>query len=358
MNIAIFGLSISSSWGNGHATIWRGLCKGLCGRGHRVTFFEKDVPYYAQSRDYAGIEGVELVLYQTWDTIARKAENALSQADVAIVTSYCPDAIAASEMIVNREDILKCFYDLDAPVTLTRLENGENVEYIPQRGLRDFDLVLSWTGGETINKLKSELGAQEVWPLYGCVDPDIHRPVEPKIVYNCDLSYLGTYSPDRQDKVNELLVKTARYAKDMRFIIGGSQYPNDFPWQDNIWYLSHVEPPQHPAFYCSSNFTLNITRRAMAEMGFCPQGRLFEAGACGTAIISDYWEGLEQFYEPGEEIIICRTCEEVLDALSMTDSNRKRIAEAARQRTLECHTATRRAQELENIFDVYLLGVK
>jgi spore maturation protein CgeB len=351
MKLVIFGLSISSSWGNGHATLWRGLCRALARRSHRVVFFERDVAYYARHRDQTEIAGCELILYPTWADALRVAEPHLRDADAAMVTSYCPDGIEATELILGSRVPLKTFYDLDAPVTLDHLRRGDSVSYIGPGGLAGFDVVLSYTGGAALSGLKRLLGARRVEPLYGSVDPAVHYPVDASERYRCDLSYLGTYADDRQAGVDTLLIEPARRMPDMKFLIGGSMYPDSFPWTRNIHFFPHVPPGEHPAFYCSSRLTLNVTRRAMAEMGYCPSGRLFEAAACGTPIISDEWEGLDNFFEPGLEIIIARTTEHVLDAMAMGPDNLARIARKAREHVLESHTADHRAAELEAIFE-------
>src|SRR3954468_14896805 len=298
MKIVVFGLTISSAWGNGHATLWRGLCRALAARGHEVTFFERDVPYYAAHRDAVNPLGCDLRLYAEWDAIVPDATRAVGDADVAMVTSYCPDAHDASNIVLDCTSAVRVFYDLDTGVTLARLKAGESVPYVPARGLRDFDLVLSYTGGRALDELKHRLGARRVAPLYGSVDPDAHRQVDASEIPRADLSYLGTYASDRQQRLEELFVEPARRRPGRRFVIGGSQYPSDFPWTANIYYVWHTPPPAHPAFYCSSAVTLNVTRGAMAEMGYCPSGRLFEAAACGTPILSDTWEGIENFFEP------------------------------------------------------------
>jgi len=246
---------------------------------------------------------------------------------------------------------LSVFYDLDTPITLERLHAGKDVQYIGPRGLRDFDLVLSYTGGTELELLKTELGAQRVAPLYGSVDPEVHSPVAPVSMFQCDLSYLGTYAEDRQKTLKELFVEPARRVPNRKFLIGGAQYPQEFPWAENIFFASHVAPPDHPAFYSSSQFTLNVTRAAMAQMGYCPSGRLFEAAACGTPILSDWWEGLDDFFKPGSEMIVARNSEDVIDALALLPAERKKISRAARERTLEEHTADRRAMELEGILE-------
>ena len=347
MKLIVFGLSVSSSWGNGHATLWRGLIRALSARGHRVVFFERDVPYYAAHRDLNSLDGGELVLYRGWDDALGAARRHLGDADAAMVTSYCPDARAATGLMLDSAVPLRTFYDLDTPVTLRNLEAGRGVDYIGPRGLRDFDVVLSYTGGKALEELQRRLGARRVAPLYGSVDPSLHRPVSPRPDYAADLGYLGTYSEDRQPALDALFLEPARRLPGRRMVLGGSLYPECFPWCENIRFIPHVPPPDHSAFYCSSKLTLSVTRGPMAEMGYCPSGRLFEASACGVPIITDEWEGLEQFFEPGSEILVARRTEDVTAALEMSEGERERMARAARERTLACHTAARRAVELE-----------
>ncbi|CAG1064974.1 hypothetical protein BAC1_00547 [uncultured bacterium] len=347
MKLAVFGLTMSSSWGNGHATIWRGLCRGLAKRGHRVVFFERDVPYYASHRDMLSPEGAELVLYGSWEDIKRRAERELSGADAAIVTSYCPDALEACSLVLSSKAGVKCFYDLDTPVTLKSVENGDAPSYVPPYGLGGFDLVLSYTGGRALDGLRSFFGAKNVEALYGSVDLEAHGPVEASDAYNADLSYLGTYAKDRQEALESLFIKPSEIFPQKKFVIGGALYPDDFPWRENIYFLRHVPPPEHPSFYCSSSFTLNVTRGAMKEMGWCPSGRLFEAAACGVPVISDWWEGLDEFFEPGSEIVIARDTDDVVDALGMDSSQRKKIGKLARERALGAHSSEARAGELD-----------
>lgn len=349
MKLVIFGLTISSSWGNGHATIWRGLCRGLAGRGHRVVFYERDVPYYASHRDLTEMPWGKLRLYKDWREVVPEAEEELSGADVGVVTSYCPDGVPASELVIGSSAAVKVFYDLDTPVTLTTLAKGRPVSYLSRRGLKDFDLVLSFTGGRALEELASKLGARRVAPLYGCVDPEAHKPVPPDPRYRSDLSYLGTYAEDRQDALSALFVEPSRVLEGRRFILGGSLYPEDFPWTENIQYLRHVPPPDHPAFYSSSKFTLNVTRGVMARMGYCPSGRLFEAAACGVPILSDSWDGLDLFFAPGREIVLAQSTEDVLEALELPEAERERIGRAARERVLSEHTADCRVRQLEEV---------
>jgi spore maturation protein CgeB len=352
MKLVIFGLTLSSSWGNGHATLWRGLIRALAQRGHDVTFFERDVPYYAAHRDLIAIPGARLILYSDWPSALAQARSHVADADSVFITSYCPDALAAAQLLLDSAArALRVFYDLDTPVTLARLRSGETVDYIPQEGLADFDLALSYTGGAALNELQSRLGARNVAVLYGHVDPDVHHPTAPELQLTADLSYLGTYAHDRQAMLESLFIEPARRHPTMRFLMGGSGHPQDFPWQPNIWFVQHVPPPRHAAFFSSSRLTLNVTRRDMAEMGFCPSGRIFEAAACGTPVVSDYWEGLDQFYTPGEEILIAKSATDVSAALERSHAELARISRAARERTLEEHSSGRRAEDLLAILD-------
>jgi spore maturation protein CgeB len=346
MKIVVFGLTISSSWGNGHATLWRGLCKALARRNCSVTFFERDVPYYAAARDFEDIPGGDLVLYQEWNDIEAQARAAVADADAAIITSYCPDSTTVAERVVLPGRALKVFYDLDTPVTLAALARGESIAYIGSRQLGDFDLVFSYTGGIALTELVNQLGARRVVPLFGHVDPEVHRPVEARPHYRSDLCYLATYSADRQARLEQLLLHPARECPQRRFLIGGAQYPENFPWSKNIYFLRHLPAAEHPGFFCSSRLTLNVTRAAMSQMGWCPSGRLFEATACGVPVLSDCWEGLDAFFKPGSEILLARFSTEAIDAIQATDAELARIAQAGRERTLAQHTSDNRAEEM------------
>jgi spore maturation protein CgeB len=250
----------------------------------------------------------------------------------------------------SRADI-KVFYDLDSGVTLSKLEAGEPVSYLPERGLGDFDLVLTYTGGRVLDELRARLGARRVVPLYGSVDPDMHRQIDAKNLPRADLSYLGTYASDRQQRLEELFIEPARRRPARRFVLGGSQYPPNFPWTPNMFYMRHMPPPYHSAFYCSSIMTLNVTRGAMAQSGWCPSGRMFEAAACGTPILSDTWEGLDHFFEPGREILVATNTEDALAAIDLLAEALSSVATAARERTLAEHTAACRASELERAIE-------
>jgi spore maturation protein CgeB len=351
MKLVVFGLAISSSWGNGHATLWRGLARALTDRGHLVVFFERDLPYYASHRDLWTLAGGRLHLYPSWSAVEETAVEELSDADAGMVTSFCPDALSAERTLNDSRCERRVFYDLDTPITLDRLERGESVPYIGPNGLAAYDLVLSYTGGRSLQQLQERLGAVRTAPLYGSVDPRAHQPVDPVDLFRADLSYLGTYADDRQNGVERLFLEPARQCPARRFVLGGSQYPDHFPWSPNIFYMRHVAPEYHPAFYSSSRLTLNVTRRAMADTGFCPSGRLFEAAACGAPILSDLWEGLDAFFTPGAEILVAHDTADAVAALDCDDRELRAMARAARERTLTEHTADRRARELEQLLE-------
>ena len=351
MNIVVFGLSISSAWGNGHATLLRGLFRALHLRGHQIDFFERDTPYYSSHRDATSFEFANLHLYSDWSQNLAEARRALANADAGVITSYCPDGIAACDVVLNARLKRTVFYDMDTPVTLGRLEKGEVVPYIPNEGLAGFDLVLSYTGGESLQQLRERLNARCVCPLYGWVDSDMYYRVKPADQFAADLSYLGTYSSDRQTALEELLIVPAQRLPHSKFVIGGAMYPNPQNWPGNIRYFEHVSPEEHRAFYSSSPLTLNVTRGSMAAMGYCPSGRLFEAAACGTAVLSDWWAGLDTFFQPGEEILLATSTIDAISALGSDRALLTQIGNRAKERALSCHSAEIRAQRFIDLIE-------
>jgi spore maturation protein CgeB len=346
MKIVIFGLSISCSWGNGHATLWRALCTELIRAGHDIVFFERDLPFYRPHRDLDQLEGGRLLLYSDWRSALAAARCQLAEADAGIITSYCPDALLATDLLLDSVVPVRVFYDLDSPVTLARLAANEPVDYVGPEGYAGFDLVLSYAGGSALEAISRRLGARRVEPLYGSVDPSRHGPGQFNEKLSADLSYLGTYSKDRQDRLDAFLLEPARRLPHLRFLIGGAQYPQDFPWRPNVFFMGHVAQKQHPDFFTSSRLTLNITRAAMAAFGWCPSGRLFEAAACGVPILSDWWPGLDDFFTPGEEILVAHTPDDACAAIATSQAELARIADAARARVLAEHTAAHRARQL------------
>jgi spore maturation protein CgeB len=351
MKIVIFGLTVSSSWGNGHATLWRGLINALASLGHDVTFFERNTEFYAENRDLCSLKDARLALYDRFADALPEARRELKAADVAITTSYCPDAVEAARLMHECGRPLTVFYDLDTPVTLALARQGEAVPWLGGSGLAAFDLVLSYTGGRALDELRA-LGARRVVPIYGHADPQAHVRAREDPRFKADLSWLGTWAADRQGTLEKLFAAPARARPQCKFLLGGSLYPQNFPWTANIWFVRHVPPDLHPAFYSSSRLTLNVTRDTMAQMGWCPSGRLFEAAACRAPVVSDWFDGLDEFFEPGREILIARDTEEALNALDMPDRELERIAAAAHERFRKDHTSARRAQELLAAFEV------
>jgi spore maturation protein CgeB len=350
MKLVIFGLTISSSWGNGHATLWRALVSALARRKHTITFVERYRSYYASARDnWVPPPGVRIKCYSSLDEILSEAPLELNSADLALFTSYCADGPAIAQLILDSRAAFKGFYDLDTPVTLHNTRRDAPVPYLPLGGLSEFDVALSYTGGRALNEFATRFGARQVVPLYGSVDPSAHFPVAPVEQFRGELSYLGTFAEDRQDSVNRLFLKTASRIPDQKFQLAGAQYPSSIPWRPNVIYNPHIPPPLHPAFFCSSRATINITRGVMAQYGYCPSGRMFEAAACGAPILSDNWEGLEAFFEPGREVLLVSDTDDVVRVLEMSDAELTLVAQAARERTLAEHTADQRAMQLESI---------
>ena len=345
MKITIFGLTLSSSWGNGHATPYRAILRALHRQGTHVVFYERDAPYYAAHRDFNACDYCELRLYSSWEEIQPQALSDARESDIVINASYCPEGARISDEVLEIDGPLHVFYDLDTPVTLSALASA-SADYLRLDQIPRFDLYLSFTGGRVLETLESEYHAQLARPLYGCVDPDMYMRVEPREEFRCALSYLGTYAPDRQQKLDELFLEPTRRCNDLHFVLAGSLYPWQWVWPENVRRFEHVAPAEHAALYSSSRATLNITRKEMSESGYCPSGRFFEAAACGTPIVTDWWEGLNTFFHPGNELLVVNSADEVLSALSRHDSDLHGIAARARQRTLAEHTGERRAAQL------------
>ncbi|MBV9561423.1 MAG: glycosyltransferase [Bradyrhizobium sp.] len=347
LDIVIIGLAVTSSWGNGHATTYRALIEALARRGHRVTFLERDVPWYREHRDLTRPAGWDVKLYQGLQDVPRRFGPLVRGADLVIVGSYVPDGIAIAEWVTSHAEGIKAFYDIDTPVTLAGLDRG--LAYISTAMIPRFDLYLSFTGGPIPGLIEDAYGSPMARPLYCSADPDLHRP-RPAAPH-WSLGYLGTFSEDRQPQLETLLVTPALQLAAERFVVAGSKYPVDLVWPANVERISHVAPHEHPDFYARQRFALNVTRADMRSLGFSPSVRLFEAAACGTPIISDHWPGIETILTPSVEILLAATPGEVIDILSnMPEEKRLSIAEQARRRILRDHTADHRAEQLEGYY--------
>jgi spore maturation protein CgeB len=346
LRILILGLSITSSWGNGHATTYRGLTKALSRRGHTVTFLERDVPWYAAHRDERLAEWGDVHLYTDVADLRKRFHHQVAGADAVIVGSYVAEGPAILGWVLDIARGVVAFYDIDTPVTVARLQRGDE-EYVSAAHLPHLDLYLSFTGGPLLEHLCRTFGVRRAVPLYCAVDPDIHRP-EP-CTPKWDLGYLGTYSSDRQPKVETLLNLPARRLPHRRFVIAGPQYPAGIAWPANVERIEHLSPDRHRHFYCSQRFTLNVTRADMVAAGWSPSVRLFEAAACGVPIISDAWPGLATLFVPGTEILIADGSDRVAAIVAgMSEDERCALAAAARRRVLASHSAACRAQQLED----------
>jgi spore maturation protein CgeB len=347
VKIVICGLSITSSWGNGHATTFRALARALRARGHDIVFFERDFEWYASNRDMPEPPFCRVHIYEEWDDVVHLLRRQLNEADVAMVGSFFPDGIKAIDEMLDSNAAVKTFYDIDTPITLSKLRAGD-AEYVRREQIPGVDVYFSFTGGPVLRELETRLGTSRAVPLYCSFDPDKYRSLEADYRYACDLSYMGTYAPDRQPKVEELFCKPAQALKDKEFVIAGSQYPTSLAWPKNVRRIIHLEPEFHPFFYSSSLFTLNLTRDEMVQAGYSPSVRLFEAAGCGSTIISDEWSGLETFFEPNEEILLARSASDVVDCLTgLTESEAQKIGRCAQARVLAEHSAERRAIEFE-----------
>ena len=340
MRLVVLGLSLSSSWGNGHATTYRALLAAFAARGHEVLFLERDVPWYAGHRDLPDPDFCRLAYYDSLADLERW-RGEVAQADAVIVGSYVPAGVEVGAFAQATARGPVCFYDIDTPVTLAKLARGD-FEYLSPALIPGYDIYFSFTGGPTLERLERDYGSPRARALYCTVDEARYRPLE--VEQQWDLSYLGTYSPDRQPTLEALLLEPARRCPDRRFVVAGPQYPGAIDWPANVERIEHLPPAEHAAFYAASRYTLNVTRADMIAAGWSPSVRLFEAGACGTPIISDRWRGIEDVFVPGEEIVLADGPADVLAALERPAGG---MGEAAHAKVLAHHTAARRAAQLE-----------
>jgi spore maturation protein CgeB len=345
LRITIIGLTITSSWGNGHATTYRGLVRELSRRGHDVLFLEHDKPWYASNRDLPRPLGGRTELYPSIDALKDRFERDVADSDLVIVGSYVPQGASVGEWVTSTANGITAFYDIDTPVTLAKLRRGD-YEYLHPDLIPLYDLYLSFTGGPTLRRIERDYGSPRALPLYCSVGPSLYYPQPDPQEWT--LGYLGTYSADRQPPLESLMLDAARRLPLADFVVAGPQYPSSIDWPANVRRIEHLPPAEHRAFYNRQRFTLNITRADMIAAGYSPSVRLFEAAACGTPIISDAWDGLEEFFLPGEEILISRSAADTIHYLTdVTDAERSAIAARARAKVLSSHTAAHRAAELD-----------
>jgi spore maturation protein CgeB len=345
LRIVMFGLSVTSSWGNGHATSYRSLLRALTLRGHDVLFLERDAPCYGGHRDLPHPPFGRTRMYASVREAKELYRREVREADVVMVGSCVPEGTEIGRWVISNARGLRAFYDLDTPATMAKLERGDE-SYISRELVARYDMYLSFTGGPMLDYVERKYGTPMARPLYASVDPTAYHPEPTEIEW--DLGYMGTYTPDRQPMLNKLLIQPARLKKTARFVVAGPQYPDDVDWPANIQRIEYLPPAQHRRFYNSQRFTLNLTRADMVRAGYSPSVRLFEAAACGTPIISDSWEGLSSFFEPDSEILMAQNSRDVLRYLrDISESERIAIGNRARARVMSAHTAAHRAAELE-----------
>jgi spore maturation protein CgeB len=352
MRLVVLGLSLSSSWGNGHATTFRALLKAFAARGHDILFLERDVPWYASHRDVSDPDYCRLRHYPDL-TGLHAWRSEIADADAVIVGSYVPDGVAVGRFAQTHARGVTAFYDIDTPVTLAKLERGD-FEYLSPEIIPGYDLYLSFTGGPTLRRIERQYGAPAARALYCSVDPAAYPPLD--VPKRWDLSYLGTYSPDRQPTLERLLIEPARRMPDRRFVVAGPQYPAEIDWPANVERIEHLPPTEHPAFYSASLFTLNVTRADMIAAGWSPSVRLFEAAASAVPIVSDRWDGIESLFSPGREIVLADGTQDVVGLLEGRDPARAAaIGRAARERILQGHRSEDRAAELEALLEAAMV---
>jgi spore maturation protein CgeB len=355
MRIAWFASSLVSAYWNGACTYYRGIVRALHELGHEITFYEPDALDRQRHRDIPDPDYARVVVYDVPDAQAVRGVVAAAsrEADVVVKCSgvgVYDDVLEQAVLDARRPDAMAIFWDVDAPATLTRLEHD------PSDSLRalvpEYDLVLTYGGGDPVVARYEALGARGCAPIYNAVDPDTHHPVSAQERFCADLSALVNRLPDREARVEEFFFSAVQALPERSFILAGAG------WEDrvgaaNLRYLGHVPPGDHNAFNCSPLAVLNVTRDSMVHNGYSPATRVFEAAGAGVCMISDAWEGLDHFLEPGEEVIVCSNGAEVIDALQSLDPERAHaIGARARERVLTEHTYSHRAREVEEVLQV------
>jgi spore maturation protein CgeB len=353
MNIAFFGSSLVSAYWNGAATYYRGIIRALHERGHRVTFYEPDVYDRQAHRDIDDPDWARVVVYPgAGDSGVMAALEEAQGADVIVKASGVgafDDLLEAEVARMKGPGKTVIFWDVDAPATLDRVQANEDDPFaalIPR-----YDLVLTYGGGPPVVAAYKSLGARDCVPIYNALDPSTHHPVEACPAFEADLAFLGNRLPDREERVDEFFLGPASEMPDQTFLLGGSGW-TDKPLPDNINYVGHVYTSAHNAFNCTPRAVLNIARDSMARYGYSPATRVFEAAGAGACIITDEWEGIELFLEPGTEILVAGDRMGVIDHLRyLTPEQCDSIGRAAHARVCAEHTYYHRAAQFENVLE-------
>ena len=351
MKIAFYGSSLVSTYWNGAATYYRGLLRALAQKGYDITFYEPDVYDRQKNRDIDPPDWCEVVVYEgTVEALGRVAAEA-RRADIVVKASgvgFEDDLLLSEVLSAARPDALKIFWDVDAPATLAELR--ENPGHPLRLALADVDLVLTYGGGEPVVDAYRAVGAADCVPIYNALDPETHHPVPENRRFAADLGFLGNRLPDREARVEHFFLEPAFRLPGQTFLLGGSGW-QDKPMPPNVGYIGHVSTRDHNAFNVTPKAVLNISRASMAENGFSPATRVFEAAGAGACLITDHWEGIDLFLKPGEEVLVARDGQDVADLLAGLSRERaKTIGERALARVLAEHTYVHRAEKVDAIF--------
>lgn len=351
MRIAFYGSSLLSSYWNGAATYYRGLLQGLAAYNYTITFFEPDAFGRQAHRDIEPPEWAKVVVYPATEAGLREVLFMASQADIVIKASgvgVFDDELLVGMLENARPGALRIFWDVDAPATLAWIR--AEPDHVLRRHLSQLDLVLTYGGGPPVVQAYTELGAKQCVPIYNGLDPTTHFPVPPQDAFLTDLGFLANRLPDREQRVNAFFMTPAKLLPDYQFLLGGLGWERE-AIPSNIKTIGHVPTAQHNALNCSARAVLNVARDSMAEVGFSPATRVFEAAGAGACLITDAWEGIEHFLKPGTEVLVARDGQDVAEHLAdLTPERAKQIGEAARLRCLAEHTYTLRAAEVQALF--------
>jgi spore maturation protein CgeB len=350
LNIAFFGSSLVSAYWNGAATYYRGIVRALHQRGHQVTFYEPDAYERQQNRDIADPDYATVVVYEATEAAAHRCLAQAAQADVIVKASGVGvlDELLEREVLrLQTDERLVIFWDVDAPATLDRVHHNPADAFLPL--IPRYDLILTYGGGDPVIQAYEALGARQCVPIYNALDTATHYPVAPEERFACDLAFLGNRLPDREARVEEFFLKPAAATPSQRFLIGGSGW-GDKGMPANVRYVGHVYTNDHNAFNCTPKAVLNISRESMARYGFSPATRVFEAAGAGACIITDYWEGIDYFFEPGQEILVAKDGDEVAAIMAeLTTEQARAIGQAAYRKVLAGHTYGHRVEQLEQL---------
>jgi spore maturation protein CgeB len=350
LNISFFGSSLVSAYWNGAATYYRGIIKALYGKGHHTTFYEPDIYDRQKHRDLDDPEWADIVVYKPQESEVYRMLEGADDSDVIIKASGVGmfDELLEKEVLnVRKPGQSVIYWDVDAPATLDRINYNSDDPFL--KLIPEYDFVLTYGGGDPVADGYRKAGAKECYPIYNALDPETHHPVEPEEEFNCDLAFLGNRLPDREKRVEDFFLYTASIMPDKKFILGGNGWGDKWMSQ-NVKYINHVFTRDHNAFNSSPLAVLNISRDSMARYGFSPATRVFEAAGAGACIITDYWEGIEYFLEPGKEILVANSGDEIASILrELTKERSKEIGAAALKKVLSAHTYNHRAADVERL---------